>query len=269
MVVILSLGEIKISIPETKHSKNGAKPEVTVSFDGNILSEGTDYTLSYANNKKAGAGTVTVKGKGNYSGSLKQTFTISAKDISETELVYVNNVNSSSKKGSYKTTVVIKDTDGGILKANTDYTLKFYDGEDEIPTSAKANDYIGKTLTVEVLGKGNYTGYMYGTYEVTDSTLNLAKASIQIKNQKYLSGKPVEITNQDQISKAVMGKTTLTLNEDFEVYSYSNHTAKGTATVVFKGIGEYSGYRTVTYKIGQRSIAEYWNGVKQFFSNLF
>jgi hypothetical protein len=65
-----------------------------------------------------------------------------------------------------------------------------------------------------------------------------------------------------------MGKNQLTLGTDFKVYAYSNNTAKGTATVVFKGIGEYSGYKSVTYKIGQRSIKDYWSGVVSFFSRL-
>ncbi|MDO4192548.1 MAG: hypothetical protein Q4D24_04530, partial [Erysipelotrichaceae bacterium] len=116
----------------------------------------------------------------------------------------------------------------------------------------------------------NYTGeeVLSAEYTVTDSTLNLAKASITIKPQQYLSGKPVEITSAEQFSKSAMGKTPLTFGEDFEVYSYSNNTAKGTATVVFKGIGEYSGYKSVTYKIGQRSIKDYWSGVVSFFSRL-
>ena len=266
----LTAANTTVSVPDTAMMKNGAKPAPTVTVNGTELTEGTDYTLSYANNKKAGTGTVTVKGKGNYAGSVKQTFMISTKDLSETTLVFANNVNSSTKKGSHKTTVVIRDEDGGVLKANTDYILKFYDGDTEIPAAATANDYLGKTLTVKASGKGNYTGeeVLSAEYKVVDSTKNLAKASISIKPQQYLSGKPVEITSQDQFKKAAMGKTPLTLGTDFEVYSYSNNTAKGTATVVFEGIGDYSGYKSVTYKIGQRSIKDYWSGVVSFFSRL-
>ena len=267
----LTTANTTVTLSETvMMMKNGAKPAPVVTVNGTVLSAGTDYTLSYANNKKAGTGTVTVKGKGNYSGSLKQTFTITAKDLSQTTLEYANNVNSSTKKGSYKTTVVIKDKDGGLLKANTDYTLKFYDGDTEIPATASANDYLGKTLTVKASGKGNYTGedVLSSEYTVVDSTYNLAKASIVIKPQQYLSGKPVEITSQEQFKKAAMGKKTLTLGTDFKVYSYTNNTARGTATVVFEGMGEYNGYKSVTYKIGQRSIKDYWSGVVSFFSRL-
>ena len=267
----LTADNTAVSVPETVMiMKNGAKPIPEVTFNGTELAEGIDYTLSYANNKKAGTGTVTVKGKGNYAGSVKQTFTISTKNLSETTLEFANNVNSSTKKGSYKTTVVIRDEDGGVLKANTDYTLKFYDGDAEIPATASANDYLGKTLTVKASGKGNYTGedVLSSEYTVVDSTYNLAKASISIKPQQYQSGKPVEITSTDQFSKAAMGKNQLTLGTDFKVYAYSNNVNRGTATVVFLGIEEYSGYKSVTYKIGQRTLKDHWEGIVSFFSSL-
>ena len=248
----------------TAYTGKVQKLSPAVKYNGKTLKKGTDYTVSYPGEgyKEPGIYEITVTGKGNYSGTVKQTFLIETKDIGETELVYVNNVSTGTKKGSYKTTVVMKDEDGGTLKAGTDYTLKFYDDTDtEIPVSAKANDYFGKTLTAEILGKGSYTGSIRRTYTVVNGNENLSKAVITINAQKYLSGKPVEITSQDQISKAVMGKTPLTLGEDFEVYRYSNNTDKGTATVIFKGIGSCSGYKTVTFKIGQRSIKEYWGGV--------
>ena len=44
---------------------------------GKTLTNGTDYTLSYANNTNAGTATMTITGKGNYSGTTSKTFTIS------------------------------------------------------------------------------------------------------------------------------------------------------------------------------------------------
>ena len=51
----------------------------TVELDGKTLKSGTDYTLSYKNNKNAGTATMTVTGKGNYSGTVSKTFKIIAK----------------------------------------------------------------------------------------------------------------------------------------------------------------------------------------------
>ena len=62
---------------DTSLKKGGAKPQITVQVDGVKLVAGVDYTVSYKNNKKAGKqATVIVKGKGNYSGTQKATFTV-------------------------------------------------------------------------------------------------------------------------------------------------------------------------------------------------
>ena len=51
------------------------------------------------------------------------------------------------------------------------------------------------------------------------------------------------------------------------IVSYSNNINKGTAKVTFRGIGEYGGTKTVTFKIGQRNITDYWNGIRNIFSS--
>ena len=52
------------------------KPKVLVFYNAREITEGTDYTVSYKNNVKAGTAKVTVTGKGNYVGSISKTFTI-------------------------------------------------------------------------------------------------------------------------------------------------------------------------------------------------
>ena len=52
------------------------KPSVNVRYNGYRLNEGTDYTLSYSNNKNVGTATVKVIGKGQYTGTRTLTFLI-------------------------------------------------------------------------------------------------------------------------------------------------------------------------------------------------
>ena len=56
---------------------------------------------------------------------------------------------------------------------------------------------------------------------------------------------------------------TLTLGEDIEVVpdSYVKNVNKGTAKVTFRGINDFGGTKTVSYKIGARSIADFWRGI--------
>ena len=52
------------------------KPAVTVKLSGKELVKNTDYTVKYSNNKAIGKATVTIKGKGKYTGVIKKTFKI-------------------------------------------------------------------------------------------------------------------------------------------------------------------------------------------------
>ena len=49
---------------------------VTVKVGNTVLKNGTDYTVSYSNNKKVGKATVTITGKGKYGGVITKTFKI-------------------------------------------------------------------------------------------------------------------------------------------------------------------------------------------------
>ena len=49
---------------------------ITVKCNGKALKNGTDYTVSYSNNKKIGTATVKIAGKGSYTGTVTKTFKI-------------------------------------------------------------------------------------------------------------------------------------------------------------------------------------------------
>ena len=52
------------------------KQSIKVKLGKKTLKQGTDYAVSYKNNKNIGKATVTIKGKGKYEGSIKKTFQI-------------------------------------------------------------------------------------------------------------------------------------------------------------------------------------------------
>lgn len=58
------------------YSGNAHTPEPTVTLGGKPLTKDTDYTVTYADNENAGTATITVTGKGNYSGTATGSFTI-------------------------------------------------------------------------------------------------------------------------------------------------------------------------------------------------
>ena len=58
------------------NAKEPIGENVTVTLDGEPLTESTDYELTYSNNVNAGTATVQVTGKGNYTGTATGSFTI-------------------------------------------------------------------------------------------------------------------------------------------------------------------------------------------------
>ena len=73
----IALSQCSISKISNQYYTGGAlKPKPTVSYDGKKLSEGVDYTLAYSKNKAIGKATVSIKGKGSYTGSVNRSFSI-------------------------------------------------------------------------------------------------------------------------------------------------------------------------------------------------
>ncbi len=64
------------NIPSVTYNTRAHTPDVTVTFNGSTLEAGKDYGVAYTNNINAGTATVTVTGKGNFTGTASKTFTI-------------------------------------------------------------------------------------------------------------------------------------------------------------------------------------------------
>ena len=73
----IALSQCSISrISNQYYTGSALKPKPTVSYDGKKLREGVDYTLTYSKNKAIGKATVSIKGKGSYTGSVNRSFSI-------------------------------------------------------------------------------------------------------------------------------------------------------------------------------------------------
>ncbi|WP_294449425.1 leucine-rich repeat protein [uncultured Ruminococcus sp.] len=67
----------KISGIKTKsYTGKAIKQSIKVTYNGKVLKNGKNYTISYLNNKKVGTAKVTIKGKGTYGGVITKTFKI-------------------------------------------------------------------------------------------------------------------------------------------------------------------------------------------------
>ena len=67
---------VSVKIKDQKYTGKALKPAVTVKVGKTTLKKGTDYTVTYKNNKKAGRATATIKLKGKYTGKIVKSFNI-------------------------------------------------------------------------------------------------------------------------------------------------------------------------------------------------
>ena len=244
--------ELGASFP---YEKGGCKPKPVVTFGGKKLTEGTDYTLSYKNNTKFGStGTVTIKGKGNFTGSLVKTFSVTAQDISNLKVSAADKPYQ-NKANIYKTKVQVIDLNGKALSAGTDYDkgIKYtYASGSKKGEEVLSTDVIplGTEIQVEVrvTNPKNYYGTVYGTYKFVRA--DISKAKVSVDTQEY-TGKKVK-PGKKQIHVTVGGVPLS--DSDFEIVSYENNVNQGTAKVTIRGVGNYGGTKTANFKIRKKGI---------------
>ena len=87
----VSVSKCKVTLSKKTYTYTGKaiKPKVTVSYKDKTLKKGTDYKVTYSNNKNVGKGTVKVKGIGSYSGSVKVTFKIKEKKAANDGYIHI------------------------------------------------------------------------------------------------------------------------------------------------------------------------------------
>lgn len=75
------IADAQIDMKQTEYVYDGVEhnPKPIIAIDNKTLKINVDYELSYTNNRDCGAGTVTISGKGNYTGKVEKTFQITPK----------------------------------------------------------------------------------------------------------------------------------------------------------------------------------------------
>ena len=223
-------------IPSVTYTGSAKTPSVTVKDGDYTLVEGKDYTVTYSNNTNAGTATVTVTGKGNYTGSASKNFTINkaSRYVTFTPYQFTRTF------GDPDFTIVPTTSGGGILSySSNDISI------------ATVNSSTGKVHIVGV-GKVRITARLSGSsnyrpasdwYEVTVVAKEVAATMIgEIAEQTY-TGSP--------LTPAVVvtdGDATLTEETDYTV-EYTNNTETGEATVTITGKGNYTGTASTTFTI--------------------
>ena len=243
----ISISKASVTLSTSTYAYDGKakKPGVTVKLNGKTLKNSTDYTVSYSNNTKVGTAKVTIKGKGNYTGSVSKTYSIKNNFKKAT----VSSISTKAFTGKNITQSITVKYNGKTLKNGTDYTVSYSN-----------NKNIG-TATVKVAGKGSYTGTITKTFKINPAKQEIQKLTAKSKaffvdwaqkgsatgyeiqyatNSKFTSAKKVTITNKNTDTKTI---SKLSGKKKYYVRVRSYTTVKGT-----KYYGAWSASKSVTTK---------------------
>ncbi len=240
-------------VKDQTYTGKALKPEVRVYDGSRRLQEKTDYAISYKSNVKANdasdakkAPTITVKGKGNYSGSVTAVFKIVPVNIAEQELAVTIADMVLAHNGKIQKKVPIVTFNGKKLSNKRDYTVTYPD------TGNGAYQEAG-SYPVQITGIGNFTGTRTVNLEITDKMLISKVKAAKIPNQLYNGGEDVTLSADALILYRKTKNDPLKEGVDYTVI-YENNREIGTATAVVTGTGNYAGTKRITFKITGTSI---------------
>lgn len=246
---------------EASFTKVGGKPEITITFENEghkriTLREGVDYSVKYKNNAKGNlAGTkdgasCVIKGIGHFKDTLpKKAFTVTKTPLSELKFGTEGKQYKAGKTTAYYATApVIFDAEGKQLSSGKDFRIKEYqDSAGKVIQKTDAVSSGTDSITLILEGIGGFEGELPVKCRVSEEALTkISMASVtRIPVQPY-TGDAVT----PDIMLSIKGKGTLTENRNYKILGYYNNVRKGTAMILVQGIGDYTGTKTITFKIG-------------------
>ena len=237
------------------YTGNQVTPSVTVILENNTLVADTDYTVTYTNNVNVGKdASVTITGKGNYTGSITKTFEIKSSEDSWNEfLTSLNSDVYDGKEISYSGSAVtpVKDSYGtstvnAIWVKGRDYEVTYS------PQNINAGD-----VKVTITGINNYAGHSQEyTFKIVPVDItNNSDVKVEFPNITYsadLADRKAEIK---AAVKVTYKGTELTLNQDYTLGDPVITTDSKTVSIQITGNKNYTGSLTASADVAAKDIA--------------
>lgn len=214
---------------------------VVINNGNATLVEDKDYKLSYLDNINVGTGTVIVTGIGNYTGEIRQTFTISQAKLTADMFEQIPDVVYIGAEVKTDNGVIIRTKNintNALLTEGTDYTVKY---------ASNKNTGTAKAI---VTGKGNYTGNQTLTFQIVKRDLSEdAVVSIGKTTDTYAAAYTGKAINPGVVV-SLNGRTLPKSDYTVEYSNNVNPTQEACVTIKGKGncYGSVSKYFTITQK---------------------
>lgn len=241
---LINLSTATISGLEDKtYTGKALTQSITVKVGSRTLKNGTDYTISYSNNTKAGTAKLTIRAQGSvYGGSKTVSFKIKPKSLKSAKVSGIKNKAYTGKKRTQSIKVKLGTK---TLKNGTDYKVIY-----------KNNTKTGKA-TLYVKGEGNYSGTITKTFIIYPKKQKIISAKPYSKKKMTLKWTKDSKASGYQIvyatnSKFTKGKKTVTV-KSYKTYKKTIKSLKSKKTYYVK----VRAYKTVSGKKYYGSYSSY------------
>lgn len=228
-VVRKSIKTAKVTVKTATYNGSPQKPGVTVKLGNTTLKSGTDYTVTYSNNTKTGTKAVAkITGKGSYKDSVSKYFTIKACSLDGKVQVNLKTTiytwDGQAKTPAFSIYMPKANAAGMIsLQNEKDYTYKYLNNKEP------------GTATLQITGKGNFTGTKKIAYKISKAKQPVKVTPGSITKLYTDKGKSYKIS--------VSGK------KEFAKVTYSTTNAKIASVKNSKIMLNGEGVATVTVKV--------------------
>ncbi len=237
--------------PTVRYKASSGSSSITTT-----LKLGTDYEMSYANNKDVGTATATITGIGSYEGTVSREFTIQC-----TPLVTAYNKGALSISGlddvrytgsPLQPEPVFTLTLAGsyTLVKDVDYTIGSYSNNTEIARYSDANP-----PTIAITGIGNFSGDASLNFTIQAATLSTATVSTAGWTYDGTAHTPSIAVTHNGAALAQDGNWTYEITKGGAGVAPNAVKDAGTYTVTVTGEGNYTDSATTTFTVSPRSIA--------------
>lgn len=222
------------------------EPVVRIENQGKVLTQDSDYTVTYRNNTNAGNATVEIRGIGAYTGVITKDFVIKKADqtirvVPSKDTIMVEET----------AALVVEGAKGQLSYQSADETIAVVDDKGNVTGIAQGSTHI----YVRAASTANYhEATQMITINVTPKnvvSVDIATAHITLAIDQYV----YDGSEKTPTVKVEKDGVALEEGKDYQV-SYENNKNAGEARVIVTGMGNYTGSVTRNFTIakGQTSL---------------
>lgn len=239
---------IVIKAKDYRYDEASHNPEIVVTYKGEELVNGTDYTCTGGSGIEIGAYDVIVTGKGKYVGSKTVSW-----NITPTDGIWCADISTQIYTGKAIKPEIKVYSDGTLLTLGKDYTIAYKNNTKAAAYNATNAKGVSIAPTVTITGKGNYANqkvirtFTISPYDLSGegcieaakadpTTVAYTKKAIKLAPVVTLSGKKLKMgtdyvvsTTTDEADKI----TSLTNAKKYELYVVGRGNYTGSIEYIF------------------------------------